>query len=91
MPFSNVTWADGSFWLIYDDNDFKIINPQEKRPDLHLSVLAPEEPGCSGVCQQITICWHGNHIEFGKALMGLVQCLYFFPVMKKKSEATLIS
>src|SRR5260370_3710064 len=42
---SVVTAADGSFALTYDDSDFKVINPEEKRPDLHASVIAPEEPG----------------------------------------------
>jgi hypothetical protein len=40
-----ITGQDGSFALSYDDADFRIINPQEQRPDLHLSVFAPEEPG----------------------------------------------
>lgn len=30
--------------MSYDDADFRIVNPQEQRPDLHLSVFAPEEP-----------------------------------------------
>ena len=42
---SVVTGADGSFSLTYDDADFKILNAAEQRPDLHLFVLAPEQPG----------------------------------------------
>jgi hypothetical protein len=41
---SVITGQDGSFALSYDDADFRIVNPQEQRPDLHLSVFAPEEP-----------------------------------------------
>src|SRR5258707_9945286 len=42
---SMTTGPDGSFAGSYQDNDFKLTNPQAKRPDLHLSILAPEEPG----------------------------------------------
>jgi hypothetical protein len=42
---SVITGQDGSFALSYDDSDFRIVDPQEQRPDLHLSVFAPEEPG----------------------------------------------
>src|SRR5215831_11822682 len=42
---SVITGQDGSFALSYDDADFRIVNPEEQRPDLHLSVFAPEEPG----------------------------------------------
>jgi hypothetical protein len=44
---SVITGEDGSFSLSYDDSDFRIINPQEQRPDLHLIVFAPEELGAS--------------------------------------------
>lgn len=70
--------ANRSFGLTYGDNDFKVINPQEKRPDLHLRVLAPEEPGRAGFGPQLSICSHINRIVFGKALTGPVHCLYFF-------------
>ena len=42
---SVITDSTGSFAVSVDDADFKVINPQEKRPDLHMNVLAPEEPG----------------------------------------------
>src|SRR5437868_2747263 len=42
---SVITGPDGSFSLSYDDSDFRIVNPQEQRPDLHLTVFAPEEQG----------------------------------------------
>jgi hypothetical protein len=42
---SMATGPDGSFAGSYEDNDFKITNPQEKRPNLQLTILAPEEPG----------------------------------------------
>ena len=42
---SAITRPDGAFELSYADNDFKNSDPKEIRPDLHLSVLAPEEPG----------------------------------------------
>ena len=42
---SVITGPDGSFGVTYNDGDFRLINPKEMRPDLHLSVLAPEEPG----------------------------------------------
>jgi hypothetical protein len=35
----------GTFELMYEDNEFQIRNEKEKRPDLFLLVLAPEEPG----------------------------------------------
>lgn len=41
---SVLTLADGSFALTYEDEEFRIRN-QEKRPDLFLLVLAPEEAG----------------------------------------------
>jgi hypothetical protein len=39
------TGREGYFELTYDDPEYQIRNPQEKRPDLLLSVWAPEEPG----------------------------------------------
>jgi hypothetical protein len=45
---SVITGPDGSFGpVIYDDIDFRILNADEKRPELHLKVFAPEEPGAS--------------------------------------------
>ncbi|WP_369134817.1 hypothetical protein [Modestobacter sp. I12A-02662] len=41
---SVLTGPDGRFSITYDDADFRIRN-EEKRPDLQLVVLAPEEPG----------------------------------------------
>lgn len=35
--------ADGSWSLTYDDPGFRVLNPEEKRPDLQLMVLAPED------------------------------------------------
>jgi hypothetical protein len=40
---SVLTDADGGFTLTYEDQDFRVRNPEEKRPDLALVVLAPEE------------------------------------------------
>jgi hypothetical protein len=42
---SVITGSDGEFAVSYTDSDFKLVNPKDTRPDLHLSVLAPEEPG----------------------------------------------
>jgi hypothetical protein len=42
---SRLTDAAGAFELSYDDDEARIRNPGETRPDLWLSVLAPEEPG----------------------------------------------
>lgn len=42
---SRLTAADGSFRFDYEDEEFQIRNPNEKRPDLLLMILAPEEPG----------------------------------------------
>ena len=42
---SVLTSRDGSFELTYENTEFQIRNEQERRPDLLLSVLAPEEPG----------------------------------------------
>ena len=42
---SRLTGANGAFEFDYEDTEFQIRNPQEKRPDLWLMVLAPEEPG----------------------------------------------
>jgi hypothetical protein len=42
---SVLTDRNGAFAVSVQDADFKAINPQDKRPDLHLNVLAPEEPG----------------------------------------------
>ena len=41
---SVVTGRDGSFELKYENAEFQVRNDQERRPDLLLSVLAPEEP-----------------------------------------------
>jgi hypothetical protein len=37
--------ADGGFELDYDDSEFQIRNSKERRPDLVIKVLAPDEPG----------------------------------------------
>jgi hypothetical protein len=42
---SVLTAADGSFSLDYEPADYGVRNPGELRPDLQLSVLAPEQPG----------------------------------------------
>lgn len=42
---SVLTGSDGSFTLTYDDTSFQITDPKSRRPSVHLSVLAPEEPG----------------------------------------------
>jgi hypothetical protein len=42
---SILTASDGSFTLTYDDVSFQIADPKSRRPSVHLSVLAPEEPG----------------------------------------------
>ncbi len=39
------TGQDGWFELVYEDTEFQVRNAQEKRPDLLLSVWAPEQPG----------------------------------------------
>jgi hypothetical protein len=44
---SVLTSPDGLFSLGYEDNEFRVRNPDEKRPDLLLLVLAPEQPGKS--------------------------------------------
>jgi hypothetical protein len=40
---SVLTTSDGSWSLSYDDSEFQILNAQEKRPDLQLMVLGPED------------------------------------------------
>lgn len=42
---SVLTARDGSFELSYEDSEFQIRNSNERRPDLVLQVLGPEEPG----------------------------------------------
>ncbi len=42
---SRLTAADGTFEFSYEDLEFQVRNPDERRPDLLLLVLAPEEPG----------------------------------------------
>jgi hypothetical protein len=42
---SVLTGSDGSFALTYDDRSFQVTDPKSTRPSVHLSVLAPEEPG----------------------------------------------
>ena len=44
---SVLTGPDGLFVLAYEDTEFRIRNATEKRPDLLLLVLAPEQPGRS--------------------------------------------
>lgn len=40
---SVITNQDGSWSLTYEDAEYKTLNPTEKRPDIHLVVLAPED------------------------------------------------
>jgi hypothetical protein len=40
---SVLSLQDGSWSLNYEDPEFRILNPNEKRPDLQLMVLAPED------------------------------------------------
>lgn len=42
---SRLTSTTGAFDFEYEDAEFKIRNAEEKRPDLLLLVVAPEEPG----------------------------------------------
>ncbi|HEX2871775.1 MAG TPA: hypothetical protein VHP33_10970 [Polyangiaceae bacterium] len=42
---SRLTDANGLFNFSFEDGEFQLRNPKERRPDLQLSVLAPEEPG----------------------------------------------
>jgi len=42
---SRLTDTAGAFTFSFEDEEFQIRNANEKRPDLHLVVLAPEEPG----------------------------------------------
>lgn len=42
---SRLTSSTGAFDFEYEDEEFQIRNAQEKRPDLLLLVVAPEEPG----------------------------------------------
>jgi len=42
---SVLTNTNGIFELTYEDDEFRIRNDKEKRPDLFLIVMAPEEPG----------------------------------------------
>jgi hypothetical protein len=44
---SVLTGTDGSFSLEYEDAEYQIRNPKEKRPDLFLMVFAPEKMGGS--------------------------------------------
>jgi hypothetical protein len=45
---SVVTDGTGAFTLTYEDDAFRVRNPQEGRPDLRLDVLAPEDATRSG-------------------------------------------
>ena len=40
---SVLSGQDGSWCLGYEDAEFRVLNPAEKRPDLQLMVLAPED------------------------------------------------
>jgi hypothetical protein len=42
---SQLTDKAGAFSFSFEDEEFRIRNVKEKRPDLSLVVLAPEEPG----------------------------------------------
>ncbi|MBK7108745.1 MAG: hypothetical protein IPH61_06260 [Bacteroidetes bacterium] len=44
---SVLTTADGTFELNYENKEFQVLTETEKRPDLFLMVLAPEEAGRS--------------------------------------------
>lgn len=44
---SVLTGPDGSFSLSYEDSEYQIRNPSEKRPDLFLMVFVPEKSGKS--------------------------------------------
>jgi hypothetical protein len=44
---SVLTGPDGSFSLSYEDSEYQIRNPTEKRPDLFLMVFVPEQSGKS--------------------------------------------
>ncbi|MBX2890536.1 MAG: hypothetical protein KF734_06385 [Saprospiraceae bacterium] len=44
---SILTGMDGSFSIEYEDAEYQIRNPREKRPDLFLMVFAPEKMGAS--------------------------------------------
>jgi len=45
---SVITAQDGTWSLSYEDPEFRIANPTEKRPDLQLMVLAPEDADTAG-------------------------------------------
>lgn len=45
---SVISGVDGSFSLNYDDAEFRIANTTEKRPDLRLMVLGPEDADSDG-------------------------------------------
>jgi hypothetical protein len=45
---SVLTAQDGSWSITYEDQEFRISNPAEKRPDIHLSVLGPEDADTPG-------------------------------------------
>jgi hypothetical protein len=45
---SVISGDDGSFLLTYDDVEFRIANATEKRPDLRLLVLGPEDADADG-------------------------------------------
>lgn len=40
---SVLTDSDGSWMLVFEHTDFQVLNATEKRPDLHLMVMAPED------------------------------------------------
>ena len=44
---SILTAQDGSFKISYNDQEFQILNEEEKRPDIFLMLLGPEEAGMS--------------------------------------------
>jgi hypothetical protein len=48
---SVLTDRTGAFTLTYEDDAFRVRNPQERRPDLCLTVLAPEDLDSSGNSQ----------------------------------------
>jgi hypothetical protein len=48
---SRLTDAQGRFEISYEDEEFRVRNPDEKRPDLLLVVTGPEEPGVSAAAR----------------------------------------
>jgi hypothetical protein len=64
---SRLTGAHGVFEFSYEDSEFQIRNPDEKRPDLLLLVQAPEEPGVNEATRTLyvspEICQNAGRTE----------------------------